>query len=231
MIGSGLRQDCVRLSASGFERISTSLRAAFAALLCLGTLGGCESILPKAPAQSVLYVLDGLSSSRQTTNATSRASAVAAITLTVTTPIASAGFGSTHIVYQRQAHELEHFALSQWVDTPAQMLAPLIVRALEKSGTFRAVVRGSTAAASELRLDTELVRLQHEFVTTPSRARITLRAVLVATATRRVVASRELDVTVPSPSDDPAGGVAAANEAVRRVLVDLTSFCAEFARK
>lgn len=220
--------------------------------ISLGILGGCGSILPKAPVQPTLYVLDALpsppslrlstrplltpllpqqsagTSSASTVSNPSEQSRLAAPTLTVSTPIASAGFGSTHIVYQRQAHELEHFALNQWVDTPVQMLMPLMVRTLESSGAFRAVVRGSTAAISELRLDTELIRLQQEFYTSPSHVRLTMRAVMVDAATRRVMASREFEASVASPSDDPAGGVVAANLAVQNVLAQISKFCEEF---
>ena len=78
------------------------------------------------------------------------------------------------------------------------------------------MLRAPTAATAELRLDTELIRLQHEFLVQPSRVRLTLRAVLVDIATRRVVAWREFDTSVPSASEDPYGGVVAANQAVRR---------------
>ena len=59
--------------------------------------------------------------------------------------------------------------------------------------------------------------------------RLTLRAVLVETATRRVLALRELDRSVAAASDDPYGGVAAANQAAQQVLADLVRFCAEAA--
>lgn len=201
----------------------------------VGTLlSGCGSLLPKAPVQPTLYMLDALPLPLPQPPGTNAAAAInqpgnTAPTLTVNTPIAAAGFGSTHIVYQRQAHELEHFALNQWVDTPVQMLTPLMVRAIEQHGGFRAVVRGSTAAVSELRLDTELIRLQQEFNTTPSRVRLTLRAVLVNTTSRRVLASREFDASVATSSDDPVGGVAAANQAVQRALGELAAFCADSA--
>ena len=62
---------------------------------------------------------------------------------------------------------------------------------------------------------------------TPSRFRLTLRAVLIDTATRRVVAAREFDTEVKSSSDDAAGGVVAADSATKIVLAGLAAFCAE----
>jgi cholesterol transport system auxiliary component len=148
-------------------------------------------------------------------------------TLIVNATRSSSGFDTVQIVYVRRANELEYFALNQWVDTPAQMLAPLIVRAIERTGVFRAVLLAPTAAAGELRLDTELVRMQQEFIGLPSRVRLTLRAVLIETATRRVIAWREFDASMPSASEDPYGGVAAANLAAHRVLSELAAFCAK----
>ena len=110
------------------------------------------------------------------------------------------------------------------------MLAPLLVAAIESTGAFRAVVLTPSAAAGDLRLDTEIVRLQHEFLTQPSRVRFTLRAHFVDDKTRRVLAWREFDTAVPAASEDPYGGVVAANRAVQTVLENLAVFCAEAAR-
>ncbi len=198
-----------------------------AGLPALGLLGGCNALLPKPPPAPALFSIDG-------GNLAASAPAIRppppnAPTLIVGTPRAAPGFDTPRIVYVRHAHELEAFAYSQWVQPPALMLAPLIAKAAERSGAFRAVLLAPTVAVAELRLDTELVRLQHEFADPPSRVRLTLRAVLVETATRRVVAWREFDTSAPAASDDPYGGVVAANQAVNEVLADLAAFCAQAA--
>ena len=106
-------------------------------------------------------------------------------TLLINPPHAAAGFDSPRIIYLREPHKLEYFALSQWVEPPARMLGPLLATAIEKTGAFRAVVLMPGAASGELRLDTDLIRLQHEFQTSPSQVRLTLRATLVDDKTRR----------------------------------------------
>jgi cholesterol transport system auxiliary component len=150
-------------------------------------------------------------------------------TLIVNPPHASAGFDSHRIIYVREPHQLEYFAHSEWVDTPARMIAPGIVAALENTGAFRAVVLTPSAAAGDLRLDVEILRLQHEFGSTPSRVRFTLRAYLVDNENRQVLAWREFDETVVAVQGDPYGGVIAANGAVQEVMQRLASFCAEAA--
>lgn len=196
------------------------------AVACLLWLTACGALRPAATPVPAFYALEG--APRAATAAI--APPATAPTLVVNPPHAAAGFDSPRIIYVRQDHKLEYFAHNEWVDPPARMLAPLLVAALERSGAFRAVVPTPSAAAGDLRLDTEIIRLQHEFQTQPSRVRFTLRAYIVADRTRRVLAWREFEAVVPAPSEDPYGGVVAANRAVQSVLAELSAFCAETAR-
>ena len=148
----------------------------------------------------------------------------------VNAPVAAAGFDSPRIIYVRKPQLLEYFAHSEWVDTPARLLKPLVAASLTGSGAFRAVVSAPTAANADWRLDTEIVRLQQEFTGSPSRVRFTLRATLVDAGSRRVLAQREFDRVVVAMSDDPYGGVVATHQVVQGVLGELTTFCAEAAR-
>jgi cholesterol transport system auxiliary component len=135
------------------------------------------------------------------------------------------------MIYLRRPQELEAFAFHEWVDTPARMLAPLLVRSLQGSGAFSAVLLAPSAATGTLRLETELIRLQQDFGTRPSQVQLTLRGVLLDTATRQVIAWREFDEKVPAATDDPVGGAEAAQEATQRVLAALAAFCATLARR
>lgn len=195
-----------------------------AAGLCLATLCACNALRPTTTPHPAFYALD---STQITTTAEIPASAP---TLLINPPHAAAGFTSPRIIYVREAHQLEYFANSEWTDSPARMLAPLLVAAVTNSGAFRAVVLTPSAAAGDLRLDTEIIRLQHEFVTQPSRARFTLRAYLVDNKARKVIAWREFDTTVAADSEDAYGGVIAANRAVAIALKNLSIFFAEEAR-
>jgi cholesterol transport system auxiliary component len=206
-------------------RLASAAIALLALLLC-----GCEALKSQVSAHPTLYTLTGGTPNPAAQAHLKPAATAAGPTLVVSAPHAAAGFDSPHLMYVRQADKLEYFAYNQWVDTPARMLAPLIVTAVERSGAFRAVVQTPSPASGELRLDTEIRRLQQEFLGTPSRVRFTLRAYLVDNTTRRVIASREFESVVASASDDPRGGVTAANSAVQTVLENLAAFCAETAR-
>jgi cholesterol transport system auxiliary component len=149
--------------------------------------------------------------------------------LVVAVPTAAPGFDGPRIVYVRRPHELEFFSRNEWVDTPARMLAPLLVQALERTGRFQAVAETRTVAAAGLRLESEIVRLQHEFMVRPSRVRLTVRVQLSDVPSRRVLGAREFEAVEEALSDDPYGGVVAANRAIRRVLDDIVAYCIEAA--
>lgn len=194
-----------------------------AAALGMVLASGCGGLLPKAAAPPRVYALDGAPEARPATPPV--AAPGPAPTLIINPTRAAPGYDSQHIVYVRVAHQLEHFAHSDWADTPARMLAPLIVSAVEQTGAFRAVASASSGMAGELRLDTELLRLEQQFGGGPSRVRFTLRATLFDNATRQVISWRDFDETVGSASDDPYGGVVAANRAVQLVMEQLARYC------
>jgi cholesterol transport system auxiliary component len=206
---------------------STPLWRICPAALLLTLAGGCAALRPAATPQPSLYSLDSAVVAVSTaTRAPTRLPSPTA-TLMVSPPGAAPGFDSRRIIYVRESHKIEYFSRSEWIDTPARMVAPLIVAAVEKSEAFLAVLPAPSAAAADLRLDTEIVRLQQEFDTPPSRVRFTLRAHIVDTKTRRLLARRDFDETTASASEDPYGGVVAANRAVQTVLEQLARFCAE----
>ncbi len=147
--------------------------------------------------------------------------------LLVSVPRAGAGLSGPRMAYLRAPNRLEYFARSQWVEPPARLVGAALVRALERTGRFQAVTEVAMGAAPGLRLESEVVRLQQEFTERPSRVRLTLRLELVDVAARRMVGTRELEVIEAAPSDDPAGGAAAANAAVRRAVVEAAGWCAE----
>jgi cholesterol transport system auxiliary component len=199
------------------------------ASLCVLALCACGSLRPSTTPLPTFYTLDGkVGASDKSLPASVPPTAP---TLIISPPQVAAGFDSPRILYVREAQHIEYFAYSEWIDSPPRMLAPLLVTALENSGAFRSVMLTPSSAHGDLRLATEIVRLQHEFQTTPSRAHFTLRATITDAATQRVLGWREFDETKEATSEDAYGGVMAANRAVQSVLQQLAQFCAETARQ
>ncbi len=192
--------------------------------LCLGaaSLGACSMLQPAAKAPPAFYALEYAKPS--VASPMPGLPGVAAPTLIISPVRAASGFDSQRIIYVREPHKIEYFAHNEWIDTPARMLGSLLVASIENTGSFRSVVLTPSAASGDLRLDTEIVRLQQEFHTKPSMVHFTLRAYLVDEKTRKVLASREFDCQLAASNDDPRAGVEAANRAVQTVLEELAQF-------
>lgn len=149
------------------------------------------------------------------------------LVLAVGVPRARPGYDSAQIAFLRRPYELEYFTKSRWADTPARMLAPLFAAALDRSDSFRSVVQAPGGLPADVRLDTELVRLQQDFGTQPSRVEIALRAQLIDLRSNRVIAEMQFEEVETAPSEDAYGGVIAANRALQRMLSRLVHFCVE----
>jgi len=198
-------------------------RRAALLLVPLILAAGCSSILPAAQPQASYYSLDYAGQGK------APAPPASGVVVVITQPRSAPGFDRPRMVYVKQAHQIEYFAQSQWVDAPAHMLAPLLVTALEHSGAFRAVMQ-APGASGQIRLDSEVIRLQQEFLRVPSQVRFTLRVRLINDDTRAVIATREFEGLADAPSENPYGGVQAASQAVSKVLDEVAAFCAENSR-
>ncbi len=210
-----------------------ALSVALSVACALGStwvLAGCGSLWPAKSPQPAFYSLQALASVATVRpdapwRLPAPARADAGPVLVVNAPVAAAGFDTAHIVYTQQPNRSQIYARHEWVDTPARMLTPLLVAALDRGGTFTAVVLAPSAARGRVQLDTQLLRLQHEFGPVPSRVRLVLRAQLIDTASRQVMATREFEQVATSQSEDAPGGVAAAQQAVHALLGDLAQWC------
>lgn len=216
------------MTSTARPQLSARALRTLAALAAGAAACGCAALKPAtAPTTTTTYSLDA---GTVAVPAVPRAQAAAsAPALIVGVPRAAPGFDGRQIVYVRKPHAFEHFAYSEWADAPARMLAAPMVAALGRSAHFAAVVAAPTSVSADLRLDVEIVRLQHEFLEFPSRVRLALRVQLVALSDRAVLASRDIESTALAPSEDAYGGVVAANAALRQVLEELVAFCVQIA--
>ncbi len=200
-----------------------------AAILTLSAMliAGCAALQPPRAEIPTLYLLEA-----QPAAAPPRLPRD--LVLVVNPPRARPGFDTPQIAYVQQPHKLDYYAKNRWVDAPSRMLAPLLAQALVQAGSFRAVgqaetfrgvVQPPTPPPADLQLDTELIRLQHDFGTQPSRVRLTLQVQLYDLGRKTVLAAREVDETESATSDDAYGGVLAANRALARVLGQVADFC------
>ncbi len=88
------------------------------------------------------------------------------------------------MIYIRKPYQLESYAYHRWVEPPARMLEPLLVRMLDGSGLFSAVVGPNTVVHTDLQLNIELLHLQQVFTNEGSEVQLALNVSLVDLARR-----------------------------------------------
>lgn len=194
-------------------------RSKIGSLLLILLLAGCANLRPAEVESQRTYLLDAQPRRSEHIKPIP-------LTLSVSPTRAMPGYDTPRMAYVRQPHTLEYFAKNRWVDSPARMFGPLLVRALEQRSGFSAVTSASGTSKSDVRLDTELLLLQQEFNSSPSRLHLKLRVQLIEQENQRVLASRVFEVSENTSSDDPYGGVLAANVALSGLLEQISDFTA-----
>ena len=188
-------------------------------------MASCSALLSKQPLQTAYYSLERAQSKPQTEPPLNNNNRLP--TLIINTPKAAAGFDTQRMMYTRAPHQLEYFARNEWIDTPAQMLRPLMISAIEKTGAFNAVLAKQSVVASDLRLESEVIKLVQDFTTKPSHVQFTLRVSMIDSATHQVIAIREFNERINANIDNPIGGVLAANVAINLALDKLSVFSSQ----
>jgi cholesterol transport system auxiliary component len=144
-------------------------------------------------------------------------------TLIVYRPGAPERIDTRQMAYSLRPHHFAYFARNEWAESPARMLQPLLVRTLEATGRFAAVV---TPPASGIRygLHTELAELLQDFNEEPPLLRLALRLSMVDERANRTPVVHEVDVSERMQQKTPHAGVLAANAALARALRETAEF-------
>ncbi len=148
--------------------------------------------------------------------------------LLVAVPRAAPGFDSNRIAYRREPPKLDYYNDSGWSDTPAKMLLPILVRAFEATGAFKAVVSPPAPGLTDLRVDVDVIRLQQEFMTQPSQVRLSARIKVLDMKSGHVLGTQVFEATEPAPSGDAYGAVRATNAAVAKMLGEMVPFALQY---
>lgn len=144
-------------------------------------------------------------------------------TLQVMVPSAAPGYATSAMAYRPSAHELRYYAQQRWIDRPARLLGQALVDGLSAGGA-RVLTEGA-GARPDYRLLSELLQIEQDFTRRPSRLRLALRVQLVDVRKGQLLGSQTVRLEQVAGSDDPAGGVVAANTLLVRAVVETAAFC------
>jgi cholesterol transport system auxiliary component len=137
-----------------------------------------------------------------------------------TTPL----YDTTQMAYSTQPHEVAYFSEREWAETPSQMLYPLLVRTLENTDAFRAVLTEPFGARYTYALRTEILELIQDFRTDSASLVLSLRFQLTDYGAKTVIATKEVSVREPMRDRNSYAGVMAANEATVKALQQMARY-------
>lgn len=150
--------------------------------------------------------------------------------LLISEPRANAIYNNTRMIYIPGLYQMQFFSQNRWADTPAHMLHPLLIKALQNTGRFDTILNAATMMHYDFLLNTHLLSFQQEFLSHPSQFKILLRAQLINAKTLRILETHDFMVVTAAPTDNPQGGALAANQATYALLKKITAFCLENTR-
>lgn len=139
-------------------------------------------------------------------------------------PVAAPAYTSEKMIYQNVPYKLSSYANSEWAAPPSHLLLPILAGAVRATGDFYAVMTPPFSGHADYLLVTKLLTFQQEFFKPVSQERVVIDASIIKMSTNRVVASRVFKSIVNAPSNDPYGGVLAANIAVNKLARRISTF-------
>jgi cholesterol transport system auxiliary component len=149
------------------------------------------------------------------------------VTLLVFPPEAPRAYDTAQMAYTSRANQVSYFSRHEWSATPSQMLQPLLVRTLESTGHFKAVLTPPHTGRYTYALRSEIVELTQDYTSGAPALLLTLRLRLSDDTANRVLATREITLREPMRENTPSAGVIAANEATAKALEQAAKFVLE----
>jgi len=137
-----------------------------------------------------------------------------------TTPL----YDTTQMAYSTQPHQVAYFSEREWAETPSQMLYPLVVRTLENTHAFRAVLTAPFPEHYTYALRTEILDLVQDFTSDSASLVLSLRVQLTDYRAKTVIATKEVSVREPMRQRNSYAGVLAANVATAKALQQMAQY-------
>ncbi len=173
-------------------------------------LSAC-SLQPAVLPQENTYTLTTANQQKFTNKPTAK-------TLLINIPIANPAYHNAKKAYSMQPYQLRYYTYNRWVASPTDMLQSLMTESFRNSNYFHAVVTAPFAGSSTLRLDSQLLDFVQHFYGNSSEFQMALQITLTDNATAKILLSQSFQAHVKAPSNNPQGGVIAANQATQQIL-------------
>jgi cholesterol transport system auxiliary component len=145
--------------------------------------------------------------------------------LLVMAPEAAPYYKTTQMAYELKPHQVSYYTRNAWAEPPAQMLQPLLVKTLQKTNHFHAIVTPPVTGNYDYMLMTQILTLRANLESCPGVYQITLRAQIIKTSSNKAIATKDITVYEPITCKSAFySNVLAANRAVAKALAQVTAF-------
>jgi cholesterol transport system auxiliary component len=144
--------------------------------------------------------------------------------MAVSMPMSDRFYQSKNMVYSTRAYEFKSFAKNRWVESPMQMLQPLIIQALQNTHHYKAVAPAIGVGQFDYIINTQVLEFYQDFCVRGSVFKLKLRAQMIKVANGKILASKEFTAIQPALCPNPYGGVIAANQATSKILTEMAAW-------
>lgn len=199
-----------------YGMVKLLLMASFGLLI----LTSCSFLSPVKPATSNQYVLNKIPANIPIKNTRS-------INLFVSTPNTAPMYNTKQMAYTIKPYQIAYFSQNSWAETPSDMLQPLLLQTLQNTHYFRAVSAPPSTGQFNYVLNTQILTLLQDFTHPMPLLVVAVRVQITKLSTNQVIATRQFTINQPILQRTPYAGVYAANDAVAKILREITLFCLE----
>lgn len=139
-------------------------------------------------------------------------------------PDANPYYRTTEMAYEIKPHQVSYFTRNAWAEPPAKMLQPLVVKTLQNTHHYRAVVSPPVTGNYDYMLTTQILVLRANLDNRAAVYEVTIRAQMFNAHSNRAVATKDITVYEPIIGCTFYNKVQAANRAVAKVLAQIARF-------
>lgn len=130
-------------------------------------------------------------------------------------------YDSTQLAYSRSQIARAYYQYAAWTERPARRLVTLLETRLLQRGAFLTVAESTAGIRGDLLLQLSLDEIYHDAAAVRPVGRVAVRAELIDSRNRTLVARERFEAQAPVATSDAAGAVRAMNAATGQMLDDV----------
>lgn len=145
-------------------------------------------------------------------------------TVLVELPTIRQPYNTTDIVYMKRWNQPKVYAVSEWSTLPMYMVHELMLKTLNKTKYFKAVISPPTSGTPDMILNLQISQFYADFTKAKKEFTISAQSQLIDAKTFKVLAAKEYYVKTPIGQPSPNNVVLTANKGLKNLLYKLAEF-------